>query len=127
MNADLLGIVAIGLFAVAVIALLLAPWHGRKLHAGIGADGYQEARIEMKGQAFDPEIIIVAAGKPVRLTFHRGPEAPDCTGRIHLIAFGKKLRLAPESTASIEVLPDRPGEYAFSCARLKLQGRIVAT
>lgn len=127
MNADLLGIVAVGLFAIAVIVLLLAPWHRRKMHAETGADGYQEARIEVKGQAFDPEIIVVAAGKPVRLTFHRGPEAPACTGRLHLIAFGKKLWLDPESTASIEVLPERPGEYAFACARLKLKGRIIAT
>jgi plastocyanin domain-containing protein len=127
MNAELLGIVALGLFAIAVIVLLFAPWRRRKVQAEIGADGCQVARIEVNSQAFDPEIIVVAAGRPVRLTFHRGPEAPDCTGRLHLIAFGKKLRLDPESTASIEVLPERPGEYAFACARLKLKGRIIAT
>lgn len=127
MTADLIGIVVVGLFAIAVLALIIAPWHRRKVHAVIGADGLQEARIEVRAQAFVPDVIEVAAGKPVRLTFHRGTEAPECSGRLHLIAFGKKLRLDPESTATIEVLPARPGEYAFACARLKLKGSIIAT
>ncbi len=59
--------------------------------------------------------------------FPSQPETPWCTGRLHVLAFGKKVGLDPDATASIAFQPDRPGTFEFTCFRQKHRGRIVAT
>lgn len=127
MNVQILFLGIVVLAAASVTVLLLTQWRSRRTCAQRGADGRQEARVEVGRQSFVPSIIVATAGEPLLLTFHRRHDAPFCTGRLHLVGFGKKLTLEPEATAAVEVVAPRPGEYAFTCAHVKLKGRVVAT
>ncbi len=86
--------------------------------------GVQEALITVKG-GYSPDIIVVKAGKPVRLNFYR-EETALCSEQVIFSEFNKQATLTPFKTVSIEFTPDKPGEYEFQCAMGMLKGKLVA-
>ena len=85
--------------------------------------GVQEVRITVKG-GYQPDTIVVRAGKPVRLQFYRD-ETADCSERVVFEAFGVNRPLPPFQTTSIEFTPETPGEYPFRCGMSMLRGLLV--
>ncbi len=88
------------------------------------ANGIQEVLIKVKG-GYSPDVIVVEAGKPVRLNFHR-EETALCSEQVLFPDFEKQATLTPFQTVSIEIMPDRPGEYNFQCGMGMLRGKILA-
>lgn len=85
--------------------------------------GVQEVRITVKG-GYQPDTVVVRAGKPVRLQFYRD-ETAECSERIVLEAFGVNRPLPPFQTTAVEFTPETPGEYPFRCGMAVLTGLLV--
>ena len=91
--------------------------------ASVGSSGVQEAMILVKG-GYTPDVIVVKAGRPVRLNFRR-EETASCSEMLLLPAFSKSVKLPTGENAAVEFTPDKPGEYPFSCQMGMFRGRLI--
>ena len=100
-------------------------WGPRKggFRAPIVSSGYQEAMVLVKG-GYTPDIIVVQHGKPVRLNF-RLEETAACSEMVIMADFGKSAKLPEGETVPIEFLPEKAGEYEFTCQMGMLRGKLV--
>jgi plastocyanin domain-containing protein len=73
---------------------------------------------------YTPDVIVVRHGKPVRLSFRR-EETAACSEMVVFGDFGKSARLPTGETVPVELLPERPGEYEFTCQMGMLRGKLV--
>ena len=112
-----------GLAAIAGLAWFF--WGPRRggFRAPVVSSGYQEAMVLVKG-GYTPDIIVVEHGKPVRLKFRR-EETAACSEMVILGDFGKSARLPEGEIVAVEFLPERPGEYEFTCQMGMLRGKLV--
>lgn len=85
--------------------------------------GYQEQMVLVK-DGYTPDVIVVEAGRPVRLKFVR-QESASCSEMVLLPAFNKSANLPEGETVSLEFLPKETGEYEFACQMGMLRGRII--
>ena len=85
--------------------------------------GLQQVAIKVKG-GYDPDVIVVKAGKPVQFDFFR-EETADCSEQVLLPAFRQSAILTPFKTVSVNFTPVQPGEYDFSCGMGMLRGKII--
>lgn len=116
-------VIASGLALITAIAWFF--WGPRKggYRAALTSGGYQEAMILVKG-GYTPDAIVVERGKPVRLNFRR-EESEACSEMVVLGDFGKSAKLPLGEIVPVEFLPDRPGEYEFSCQMGMLRGKLI--
>ena len=85
--------------------------------------GIQEVLIKVKG-GYDPDVIVVEAGKPVRLNFLR-EETAACSEQVVFPDFSKQATLTPHKTVPVEFTPEKPGTYGFQCGMGMLRGTVV--
>ena len=124
---------AIDQIIITILGLITSGWvawyfwfsENKSTILNMSDEGVQEALITVKG-GYSPDIIVVKAGKPVRLNFHR-EETALCSEQVIFSDFNKHATLTPFKTVSIEFTPDKPGEYEFQCAMGMLKGKLVAT
>jgi plastocyanin domain-containing protein len=90
----------------------------------VGSGGVQEAEIVVKG-GYTPDVLVVKAGQPVRLTFLR-QETASCSEMVLFPDFKKSASLPPGERVAIEFTPEKPGEYEFQCQMGMLHGKIIA-
>lgn len=86
--------------------------------------GIQEIDIVVDG-GYTPDRIEVNAGEPVRLNFYR-QDPSSCLEQVLLPDFNKALDLTLNQTTSVEVVPEKPGEYIFTCGMNMYRGIIKA-
>lgn len=86
--------------------------------------GIQEVDIIVDG-GYTPDRIKVAAGEPVKLNFYR-QDASSCLEQVLLPDFNKALDLTLNQTTSVEIVPERSGEYNFTCGMNMYRGTIIA-
>jgi len=86
-------------------------------------DGRQEVEIAVKG-GYSPNLIRVREGLPLRLVFDR-QETGDCTARVVFPDFGVTRSLAPFARTSVELTPDRSGEFGFACGMNMVHGTLL--
>lgn len=100
-------------------------WGRRKsgTRAAVASSGYQEAMVLVKG-GYTPDVIVVEHGRPVRLKFRR-EESAACSEMVVFGDFGKSAKLPTGETVAIEFLPEKPGEYEFTCQMGMLRGKLV--
>ena len=100
-------------------------WGPRKsgARAATTSTGYQEAMILVKG-GYTPDVIVVQHGKPVRLNFHR-EETAACSEMVVLSDFHRSARLPEGETVAVEFVPEKPGEYEFTCQMGMLRGKLI--
>lgn len=91
--------------------------------ASVGSSGVQEAMILVKG-GYTPDVIVVKAGRPVRLNFRR-EETASCSEMLLLPAFSKSVKLPTGENVAVEFTPDKPGEYPFSCQMGMFRGHLI--
>ena len=115
--------IAIGLALIAGIAWFF--WGPRKsgVRAATTSSGYQEAMILVKG-GYTPDVLVVQHGKPVRFNFRR-EETAACSEMVIFNEFGKSAHLPTGETVPIEFLPEKPGEYEFTCQMGMLRGKLI--
>ena len=85
------------------------------------ADG--DARIEVRG-GYQPDTIVTRAGRPLRLTFNRHESWP-CSDRVVFPDFNVEVELPAHEDVVVELFPDEPGEYEFTCGMGMLKGRLI--
>ncbi|MBI4498075.1 MAG: cupredoxin domain-containing protein [Chloroflexi bacterium] len=112
-----------GILAIAAIAWFF--WGPRRggYRAAVTSGGYQEAMVLVKG-GYTPDVIVVQHGKPVRLNFRR-EETAACSEMVVFGDFGKSARLPEGETVPVEFLPEKAGEYEFTCQMGMLRGKLV--
>jgi plastocyanin domain-containing protein len=93
------------------------------VHAAATSGGYQEQMVLVKG-GYTPDVIVVEAGKPVRLNFVR-QESASCSEMVLLPAFRKSAKLPEGQTVPIEFLPKERGEFEFACQMGMFRGKII--
>jgi Cu+-exporting ATPase len=102
----------------------LGPRRGSATAARPTPGGAQEIRVTVKG-GYDPDTILVEAGRPVRLHFFRD-ETAACSERVVFEALNIDQALPAFQTTTIEFTPPAPGDYPFHCGMSMLRGRVVA-
>jgi plastocyanin domain-containing protein len=85
--------------------------------------GVQEADITVKN-GYTPDVLVVKAGRPVRLNFNR-QETASCTEMVLFPDFDKSAKLPTGQWVSIELTPEKPGEYDFQCQMGMIHGKLI--
>ena len=80
--------------------------------------------IRVRG-GYTPDVIVVKAGQPVRLNFLR-QESAVCSEMVLFLDFQKSARLPEGQEVTLELTPERPGEYEFQCQMGMLRGKLIA-
>lgn len=91
--------------------------------AKVKESGLQEVKVVVKG-GYDPDVIVVKKGVPVRLNFYRD-ETADCSDTIVLGDFNIRKHLPAYRTTSIEFTPEKEREYVFTCGMGMLRGKLI--
>jgi Cu+-exporting ATPase len=112
----------------ALAVFLYVFFFGRK-RAGVAAgstrEGAQRIEIAVRG-GYSPDRIVVRRGVPLTLVFDRQEDNP-CSDEVVLPEFGIRRALPAFARTSIEVVPQRVGEFPFSCGMNMLHGTIRVT
>jgi len=108
--------------------ILLTGWYfwfseKKGAKAALTSSGVQEAHIVVKG-GYTPDVIVVEAGKPVRLNFTR-QETVSCSEMVLLPDFDKSAKLPTGETVTLEFTPQTKGEYEFTCQMGMLRGKLI--
>jgi len=112
-----------GLLLVAFIVWFFWIKRAKGVRATEVSSGHQEAMILVKG-GYTPDTIIVRHGQPVRLKFRR-EETASCSEKVVFGDFNKSADLPTGEIVPIEFVPDKPGEYEFTCAMGMLRGTLI--
>ncbi len=97
-----------------VLAQRLRPSRGRQVPT---------VRVRVKG-GYQPSVLHGRVGEPIRIVFSR-EETASCSEHVVFPAFGKSAMLPPFEDVAIELVPERAGEYEFTCQLGMLRGRLV--
>jgi len=116
---------------VDILGLAFIAWivwyfwlYKRKGIVAAESSGVQEVRVRVKG-GYDPDVIVVKAGRPVRLRFYREEEA-SCSEMVLFNELGESAKLPAFQDTVVEVTPPKPGEYAFQCQMGMIRGKLIA-
>lgn len=117
----LVDVVGLGLIGFIVWFFWLVRAKG--VRAVVSSGGYQEQMVLVKG-GYTPDVIVVEAGKPVRLNFVR-QESASCSEMVLFPAFNKSATLPEGQTVPVEFLPKDRGEFEFSCQMGMFRGKLI--
>jgi len=112
-----------GLAVIAWIVRYFWMWKGESVSARTSASGVQEIDVTVKG-GYQPSTIIARAGERLRLTFTRR-EASLCGEEVVIPDFGKRAHLPENKSVTLEVTPEKPGEYEFTCGMNMYRGKLI--
>jgi plastocyanin domain-containing protein len=95
----------------------------RRQVRAISAGGVQQIRVQVKG-GYEPDVIVVEKGRPVRLDFYRD-ENSGCSDTVVFGDFGISRPLPAFQTTSVEFTPQKAGEFTFTCGMNMLRGKLI--
>ena len=107
----------------ALIVFLYVFFFGkRRVAARPVPAGPQEVTVVVAG-GYKPDVIVVRKGMPLKLIFDRRESNP-CSDEVVLPEFEIRRALPAHQKTTIEITPEREGEFPFSCGMNMLHGRI---
>ena len=123
MTAAQLVVTLAGVGAIALVVWFF--WLKKQVgtRAALTSGGWQEQMVLVKG-GYTPDTIVAVAGKPLRLIFQREESSP-CSEMVIFDTFGKSAALPEGRPTAVELMPQKAGEYPFSCQMGMLRGRLV--
>ena len=124
MSAAEWAVLVAGVAAVAWVNWYFFIASGRAAAARPNASGKDEVVVVVDG-GYEPSVIRVKTGRPVRLTFDRR-ETNSCSDEIVIPDFGIRKFLPAFQRTTIEITPKVAGRYPLSCGMSMLHGTIVA-
>jgi P-type Cu+ transporter len=83
----------------------------------------QEVTVTVKG-GYSPDLVRVRQGVPLRIVFDR-QESGECTSRVVFPDFALNQSLPAYARTTVDVMPDRVGEFGFACGMNMVHGRLV--
>jgi len=91
----------------------------------------REKEVEVKNEVditvsggYSPEVISIAKGKTTRINFLR-TDPTDCLEEVILADFKIKKHLPLNQKVTVEITPQKEGEYGFACGMNMYHGKIV--
>ena len=123
MNTTQVVVTVIGFGLISLIVWYFWLWKGDSVAARSVAGGVQEIDVTVRG-GYQPATIVAKAGQLVRLKFTRKESTP-CGEEVVLPDFGKRAHLPQDKTVPIEVKPEKPGEYEFTCGMNMYKGKLI--
>ena len=123
MSATQIIVTLVGFGVIAWIVWYFWLWRSESVAGVAGAGGALVVDVSVKG-GYQPASILAEAGRPLRLNFTRRESSP-CGEEVVLPDFGKRAHLPEGRTVAVEVTPDAPGEYEFTCGMNMYRGRII--
>jgi len=118
--AIIVNLIGIGL----IIFIVWFFWFPKKEGVKAALTGaVQEVQVIVKG-GYSPDVIVVKAGKPVKLNFLR-QETSSCTEMVVFGDFNKSAKLPEGEVVPVEFTPEKPGEYEFHCQMGMIRGKLV--
>lgn len=73
---------------------------------------------------YSPEVISIPAGKTTKLNFIR-TDPTDCLEEVVLGDFKIKRHLPLNQKVTVEIKPEKKGEYRYSCGMNMYHGKII--
>ena len=86
------------------------------------AVGGQEVTVVVSG-GYRPDVVVAKKGVPLRITFDRREDNP-CSDEVVLPEFKIRRRLPAFAKTEVTVVPERTGDFPFSCGMNMLHGMI---
>jgi Cu+-exporting ATPase len=83
----------------------------------------QEAEVTVRG-GYSPALIRVRQGVPLRLVFDR-QEGGECTSEVVFPDFRVRRTLPAFARTTVELVPERSGEFGFACGMNMVHGRLI--
>ncbi|MEG4940816.1 cupredoxin domain-containing protein [Microcoleus sp. F4-D5] len=121
-NKILVTMAGIGLISLELWWFLLSKPKSQKAVTASG--GIQEVTVTVDG-GYEPSRIVVQAGQPVRLNFHR-QDPSSCLEQVLIPDFHIAADLHLNQVTSVEFTPKKAGSYVFSCGMNMFRGEIIA-
>lgn len=112
-----------GVGAIAGVVWYFFLGERRQVRAAVATGGVQEVTVRVKG-GYEPDVIVVRKGQPVRLDFYRD-ETASCSDTVVFGDFGIAKPLPAFKTTPVEFTPDKAGEFPFTCGMNMLRGRLI--
>jgi P-type Cu+ transporter len=113
------------IIGAALLTALLAGYFFGPRKAGttqlVGA--VQEVRVTIKG-GYSPDLIRVKQSVPLRIVFDR-QENGECTSRVVFPDFALNRALPAYAATTVQLMPDRSGEFGFACGMNMVHGRLI--
>ena len=122
MNIALLFVNLAGLALIALVVWYFWLFRREGVQVAMVA-GIQEATIKVKG-GYDPDVIVVKKGKPVRLNFLR-QESSMCSEMVIFDKLQRSAMLPEGEMVAIEFTPQQNGEIPFQCQMGMLRGKVI--
>ena len=85
--------------------------------------GVQEVEVTVRG-GYSPSMIRVREGVPLRIAFDR-QESGECTSEVVFSDFRMRRSLPAFARTTVELLPDRSGEFEFACGMNMVRGTLI--
>ncbi len=117
-------IAAVGTGAL-ILAGLYVFFFGKRAAAAPAAQraGAQELTVVVKG-GYTPDLIVARRGVPLKLVFDRREDSP-CSDEVVFPDFGLRRALPAFAKTELEIVPDRAGEFEFTCGMNMLHGKLL--
>ena len=112
-----------GLAAIGWVIWYFFLGERRRVRAAAGAGGVQEIQVLVKG-GYEPDVIVVEKGRPVRVDFYRD-ETASCSDTVVFGDFGIARPLPAFQTTPVEFTPEQAGEFTFTCGMNMLRGKLI--
>ena len=116
--------------AFGIAAIVWVNWYfffaKKGSFSAIGASvegGVQVVTVTVQG-GYEPSVLHVRSGTPVRLVFDR-QEKSGCSEEVVLPDFDVRKFLPAFQKTTVEVMPNKPGTYEFTCGMAMLRGQLV--
>ncbi len=123
MNTTQIIVTLLGFGIIGWIVWYFWLWEGQSVAAQSGAGDIQIVEVTVRG-GYQPASITAEAGRPLRLNFTRRESTP-CGEEVVLPEFGRRAHLPEGKAISIEVTPEAPGQYEFTCGMNMYKGKII--
>ena len=112
--------------AAGVAAIAWVNWYfflaRRPAASAATVGGRQEIEIAVRG-GYDPGIVRVRRGAPVRLVFNR-QDTSSCSEEIVLPEFGIRRFLPHGERTAVDFTPEKAGRFEMTCGMSMLHGTI---
>lgn len=82
-----------------------------------------EVNITVEG-GYSPEVISIPKGRPTKINFIR-KDPTNCLGEVVLGDFKIRRKLPLNQRVSIEITPQKSGEFVYSCGMNMYHGKII--
>ncbi|HEV1991562.1 MAG TPA: cupredoxin domain-containing protein, partial [Candidatus Dormibacteraeota bacterium] len=95
----------------------------KRAHSAMQVGNVQEVTVTVKG-GYSPDLVRVRQGVPLRIVFDR-QESGECTSRVVFPDFALNRSLSAYGQTTVELLPDRAGEFGFACGMNMIHGKLI--